>query len=684
MKIDHQLLHSATLAFLLVLVCASASQAGGLRSKVVLTQGWQFARTDVPDSQFATTAWRKVSVPHCWNDSDGTTPGYYRGPATYRLHFDRPSHTGGKRLFLRFEAVAMQAQVWLNGHRLGQHKGGFTAFCFEITPYIRDKSNELVVRASNAPDSTIMPLDGDFTMHGGIYRPVWFLALPATCVTPLDHGASGVYISQLQADSAVARLEVLTKVDVRYAQHSKMQVRTLVIAPDGKQVACVDGGQMTRTGALAQVRQHVAIDHPVLWQGKKSQRLYRFETQVLVNGRLVDTLSQQLGLRSFSIDAHKGFSLNGHSWPLRGVNRHQDRPGKGWALSNADHDQDMHWIKTIGANAVRLAHYPQSDYFYSLCDREGILVWAEIPYIGRGSYGSAEFEVNALAMLRELILQNYNHCSIFCWSLFNELGGKGRPDLLVARLNELAHSLDSTRVTVAAVNNDGRPENDMPDIIAYNTYPGWYWAEPNTMGVCMDWKYDPHRDRCVGVSEYGAGASITQHQQGMPHAPKTDGAWHPEEWQAIVHEGNYHEILRRPWLWGTFVWNMFDFASAGRHEGATMGINDKGLVTYDRTTAKDAFFYYQAQWADAPMVHIASKRDSVRTSGITDVKVYSNCPTVRLWVNGQLQPAVTATDHVSLWHAVSLQPGQNDIKAEALSAAGDTVTDACQWQLNSK
>ena len=311
-----------------------------------------------------------------------------------------------------------------------------------------------------------------------------------------------------------------------------------------------------------------------------------------------------------------------------------------------------------------------------------MLVWAEIPYIGRGTR-HYEFDANARQQLTELIRQNYNHCSIFCWSLFNELGGDKRPHELVAILNDLAHAEDYTRLTVAAANNDGRPENDMTDIMAYNTYPGWYWADPATMHWAIDWKYDPNKNRAIGISEYGAGASIYQHDQHINKAPKTDGDWHPEEWQTRVHEGNYREIAQRPYVWGSFVWNMFDFASAFRHEGDRQGINDKGLVTYDRKTRKDAFYFYKANWNDQPMIYITSRRHTQRNEAQTDVKVYSNCPQVCIEVNGKQVHTQSEGLGIHVAHDVNLQPGENHIAAKGITSDNTaTVTDQCTWILN--
>lgn len=401
----------------------------------------------------------------------------------------------------------------------------------------------------------------------------------------------------------------------------------------------------------------------------------------LLDGKeVIDTLSQRIGLRYFSIDPEKGFFFNGQPYRLAGVNRHQDRPGKGWAISQADHEEDMALIKEIGANTIRLAHYPHSEQFYNLCDDNGMLVWAEIPFVGHGT-DSPEFADNLKTQLTELIRQNYNHPSIFIWSLFNEIGfgnsGAVKPDNIVAELNALAHAEDPSRPTVGATNKDDLPENWIPDYLAYNNYPGWYWAEPAAMGPSTDWK---NKGKGVAISEYGAGASIHDHDQHIKSAPKTDGHYHPEEWQATVHEGNYRELAKRPYVWATWVWNMFDFASSWRNEGDTRGTNDKGLVTYDRKTPKDAFYFYKAQWSEEPMAYITSRRHIIRENADTQVKVYSNCDTVELRVNGNPVGAVKPEGGIAKWDNVTLRPGKNKIEVIG-TAGGKRVADSCEWTL---
>lgn len=641
-----------------------------LRQQYPLDQTWNF-RLDKPG-----TEWEEVTVPHCWNATDGMTPEYYRGTGEYRYQLNIRPDMLKKRAFLRFEAASLVADVFLNGTKVGTHSGGFNAFCFEITPYLKKGENLLEVKVSNSADAKIIPLSGDFTVFGGIYRPVSLLLLPQTCVTPLDYASSGVYIHQKKVSAARAELSVVTKVNNDRKGSEALTVKTSLFDAQGKLVGNSTTKQEVGKGETVDFVNELTLERPILWEGKKSPYQYRLFVEVMKGNTVVDTLSQYTGLRYFTVDAEKGFILNGKSHNIRGVNRHQDRDGKGWAISKEDQDEDMEMIKEIGANGVRLAHYPHSDYFYSLCDKEGLLVWAEIPLIGE-AFESDAFTENAKQQLTELIRQNFNHPSIFCWSLFNELC-VGEVKDLVVQLNTLAHQEDPGRPTVAAANVEKRPENTVTDIMAYNTYPGWYWAEPSTMNSSLG-----HWNRLVGskgiaVSEYGAGANPWHHWQKVSRAPKTDGTFHPEEWQSLVHEGNYQAIHKSDFVWGSFVWNMFDFASATRNEGNIRGLNDKGLVTYDRKIRKDAFYYYKSIWSEQPVLHLTSKRDVARIEPVINVKVYSNCNNVRLKVNGKDCGEPLKNENIYIWKEVSLQKGENKIEV-AGSKEGRSLTDACNW-----
>jgi beta-galactosidase len=452
----------------------------------------------------------------------------------------------------------------------------------------------------------------------------------------------------------------------------------------GNRAASIDQQVSVAPEVTAPYWMRLVVSQPHLWHGRKDPYLYKAVVELRsLDGTLQDAIEQPLGLRSYRVDPERGFFLNDEPYHLHGVNRHQDRPNKGWAISEADMDDDIRIVKELGCTVLRCAHYQQSEYFYSLCDTAGILVWAELPQVDEIN-PLPPFAETSRQQLLDLIRQNINHPSIFVWSLFNELW-PGRPDphRLLQDLNVVAHGEDPTRPTIAATATENLPQmNKIPDLLGRNIYPGWYpgWGSKESFGAVLDRGRAMSRSGGFCVSEYGAGANVQHHEQN-PVQPQTDGQWHPEEWQALVHEAAWPAMMSRPFVWGTFVWVLFDFTSASRHEGGIPGRNDKGLVTYDRTTKKDAFFFYKAHWSEEPTLYITSRRFTERTNPVTEVKVYSNAQKVELLVNGIPQSnGRDGVNRVFLWNNIQLRGGENHIQARA--RIGDRLlTDQCVWTL---
>ncbi len=637
-----------------------SASAFAQRQTIELASDWQFART--------TGAWERVSIPHTWNAFDGQDGGknYFRGRCEYRRSFDIPAKWKGKRIFLRFEAVSQTAKVFLNGQPLGEHRGAFTAFCFEATPHVKfGQPNELRVEADNSRLDDVPPLSGDFNVCGGIYRPVWMIVTDPVCVTPLDYGSPGVYITA----NTNGTVEVKTLVSNGLSTPAKIRVeatigerRTALTVP-------------LASGKTETVTQRIVVPNPRLWRGLQDPHLYTVTVRVRRAGRVVDEVTQTFGFRAIEISEQKGFLLNGKPYPIRGVNRHQEKQDKGWALDAADDELDLRLIREMGATAIRLAHYPQSTRFHDLCDRAGILLWDEVPFVNDVPTSGTNIE----QQLREMIAQRYNHPSIFCWGVFNEIQRRQSDAAVpfVRRLNELAHELDPTRFTVAASHGTGFPSNFIVDRQCYNVYPGWYHGEPDDIVKMLDERFAEQRQRRFAISEYGAGGNPHHHEEGVVKKPLHNGPWHPEEWQCHVHEREWAAFQNNPKLWGTFIWVMFDFAVDGRNEGGIPGLNDKGMVTHDRQLKKDVYFFYRANWTAKPMVYIASRRMTPRKQATTDVKVYSNCPEVELKVNGRSLGKAGPNDvRVFRWENVPLQPGRNTIEAVARGAS-----DRCEWIL---
>ena len=658
------------------------------RESTLLNSDWRFKSGEVTNAAqpgFSDGDWQAVSIPHNWGWEEAQQgKDFYRGPGWYRRDLNLGAPQSGKRYFLRFEAASLVADVYLNGERLGQHRGAFGAFAFEITTNLSATgTNLLAVRVSNQWEPDIAPLSGDFSVYGGIYRPVHLIVTGGENFTVADHGSPGVAWQQTSVTKKQAVINVLAQISNGTQRKQPLTLVASVFDAGGTLVANSEQPVQLAANVTAPYSLQVVVPNPHLWNGRLDPYLYQAVVELRSADGVVDSVAQPLGLRFYSVDPDKGFFLNGQPYHLHGVDRHQDRFNKGWAISEADQDEDIQLIKEMGCTVIRCAHYQHSDYFYSLCDRAGILVWAELPQVNEIN-ASAQFAETSRSQLLDLIRQNINHPSIFVWSLFNELWpNKPDPHRLLQDLKIVANGEDPTRPTIAATSNNAMPQmNKIPDWLGWNIYPGWYsgWGSKDDFGKSLDSRRQDSRHGGFCVSEYGAGANVTQHEQN-PKQPVTTSQWHPEEWQALVHETAWPAMKARPFVWGTFVWVMFDFAVSSRHEGGTPGRNDKGLVTGDRKIKKDAFYFYQANWSDEPMVHITSQRFTERTNAVTDVKIYSNAKEVELRVNGSsLGKRADGTNGVFIWKDVQLKPGENQIEAKA-GRAGKSLSDNCVWTL---
>jgi beta-galactosidase len=681
------------------LFCGAALVASAQRQDVILGADWKFLRSDLPTPDAVGEGWQGVAVPHTWNAVDaanglaadpGLRDGYYRGPAWYERTLPEHGASAERRMFLRFEAVATVADVFLNRQRLGQHRGGYAAFVYEITPQLQpDAASVLRVRVDNSRVADVPPLQGDFSVFGGIYRPVHLLTTDAVCISPVEFGSPGVFLTTQSLTDAEAKIDVSTVVSNGLLRAETIEIEAEIVDAAGQVAATRRTSVQLSSGEKRSLVLPLAIVNPHRWQGRADPYLYTATVRVFRGGREVDAVTQPLGLRTIAITDDRGVLLNGQPVAVHGVNRHQDRENLGTALSDADHAADIAEIVEMGCTALRLAHYQQSATVQNLCDRAGLLVWQEIPLVDRIN-GTPEFAANARQQLTEMILQSYNHPSLCFWGLFNELKAPwaeepgAAPEPLIAELRALATRLDPSRPTVGASwMTSGDPLHESPSAIAFNVYPGWYWGTPADFTPLVEKLSASLGGRRIGISEYGAGASVFHHQEGELSPPtKTDTPFHPEEWQTRFHEQLWAQMKNNPHLWGTFVWNMYDFAIDKRNEGDTPGRNDKGLVTYDRRMRKDAFYFYKANWNPAPMIHLTSRRMTGRRQPATEVKAYSNTGPVELFVNGR-SLGTAQPDGVCIvrWPAVQLAPGANRIEIVAQSGAAE-LRDSCEWTLS--
>ena len=579
-----------------------------MREITKIMKGWEFTG---PDGTTTT-----VDLPHTWNARDGQDGGndYWRGTCIYRTHFAAPQfNTASHQVWIQFDGVNASAHVVLNGSPVCNHDGGYSTFRANITELLRDE-NELTVEVDNSKNDRVYPQKADFTFYGGIYRDVSLMVVSKNHFTLDYFGGPGIRITPT-VQGADASVQVTTWHD------GEGEVSIELLDAAGNTVATGKGPDITLT-----------IFNAHLWNGVKDPYLYSCKARLVVNGTVEDETTTRFGVRSFKVDPKKGFFLNGKSYPLHGVSRHQDRKGLGNAITREMHDEDMALIKEIGANTIRLAHYQHDQYFYDLCDEVGMVVWAEIPYISEHMPNGRE---NTISQMKELIIQNYNHPCIVCWGVSNEItiSTKDKKDMLDnhRQLNDLCHEMDKTRLTTLACYAMCGPFNrsaHITDMVSWNLYLGWYVPGFILNDLWMGFFHLCFPNRPFGYSEYGA--------EGMPnlHSTHSHRGDHTEEYQAKYHEYMLRCFKRHPWMWATHVWNMFDFAADARDQGGEPGMNHKGLVTFDRKTKKDSFYLYKAWWSDEAFVHICSKRFVERTGSTATVKVYSNQSTVALYVNG--------------------------------------------------
>lgn len=641
------------------------------RNIICLNENWSFRFSHQVNKGTA----RRVDLPHTWNAQDALSGkvDYKRGIGNYEKRiFIKPEYQG-KRLFLRFEGVNTVASVFVNRKYAGEHRGGYGAFVIEITDKVDyGKENSVLVRVNNAEQLDIMPLVGDFNMYGGIYRDVNLIVTEKVCISPLDYASSGVKLIQDSVSNEYAKVRNVIQLSNGRNADSKLDLSVAVKEGD-KTVKSFSSSVVVQAGKNITHEIPMEFNKPHLWNGMEDPFMYRVEVSIKENGKVLDTVSQNIGLRYYNVDPEKGFFLNGKHLQLKGVCRHQDRAEIGNALRKEHHDEDLAIMLDMGVNAVRLAHYPQDEYFYDLMDRYGLIVWTEIPFVGPGGYedkgfvDSEMFKENGKQQLIEMVRQHYNHPSICFWGLFNELKEYGdNPIEYIKELNEIAHKEDPTRPTTSA-SNQGGAINYITDVIAWNRYDGWYGGNPGTLGAWLDDLKKKNPNIKVGISEYGAGASI-YHQQEELKQPNPSGWWHPENWQTYYHIENWKIISSRPFLWGSFVWNMFDFGAAHRTEGDRPGINDKGLVTFDRKVRKDAFYFYKANWNKSePVLYIAGKRCDRRSSNVQTIMAFTNQPEAELFVNGKSYGKVKADKYcIVKWENVILNKVNNDIKVETV------------------
>ncbi len=670
-------------------VAQAAGEEGG-RSRTSLDEGWRYADGAHADAQaraFDDRGWQAIALPHTWNARDAFDKRvpYRRGEGWYRRTLALAPAQCDRRLFAYFEGANQVADVYLNGERLGRHVGGYTAFAFELTPHLRcDGRDLLAVRVDNRHDLNIPPLDADFTFFGGLYRSAWLVETDPVHIDVLDHASPGVYVDTPRIDGHAAVVRVRGVLVNRSGRTRELAVEHRILDPSGGEVARLQSRlRMPRGGRAPFEAESAPLASPQLWS-PETPRLYRVETRVLEGDTVRDRVDVRFGMRWFRFDPDLGFLLNGEPTPLHGSNRHQDRAGVGNALTDAQHREDMRFVKDTGFNFVRLAHYPQARAVLDATDELGLAVWEEIPVVNLVTPTPA-FAAHSEHMLVEMIRQHYNHPSVVMWGYMNEVmqfRPKPEPPGYEAWLLDLARRLeartraeDPFRATATAISyteiDNGSGFQDIPQVLGLNIYFGWYYHDLDTLGPWLDALHAKHPTRPIFVSEYGA-----DHDERVR-------ARHPvafdfsAEYQREFHERSFEQLLARPWLAGTAVWNHFDFGSNGRQD-SKFGLNQKGLQFHDRAP-KDVLHYYRARMLREPVLHVAAHEWTRRAGSRGEdarqsIAVYANLDEIELLQDGRSLGRICPENAIARFE-VDLVPGRNRLEARGQAAGGRAVVD---------
>ena len=673
----------------LLLACLLVVSSVVARDVTSFNTGWEFKKGSFSKEIVRAVAswsdkWEKVEIPHTWNAQDMQTRynDFYEGGGYYRKEYFCPDSLKGKRVFLRFEGVGTCAEVYVNNQLVGTHKGGYSAFVIEIGTALKSgENNEIVVKADNKSRPDVIPVNHVlFGVYGGIYRPVWLVVTEKSNITVTDNASSGVYIKQKNVSKRSADVTVTVKVDNASLHPVPLILENLIYTQEGKLITSGRQSLSLTSQGTQTYASAFRLNKPHLWQGRQNPYLYKVVSRLVQEGKVIDEVVQPLGIRKYEMVAGKGFFLNGEKYPMYGVCRHQDWWGLGSALKNEHHDFDLEQIMEVGATTVRFAHYQQSEYLYSRCDSLGLILWAEIPFVNRVTGEEAE---NAKNQLRELIRQNYNHPSIYVWGLHNEVYSPHEYTAqLTADLHDLAKTEDPDRYTVS-VNGYGHmnhPVNLNADIQAMNRYFGWYEKKIKDIDTWIEDLEKEYPSQKFILSEYGADANINHQTELLGESLKWWEQYYPETFQTKVHEYHWSVIAKHPYIVASYLWNSFDFATPMANRGGIVARNMKGLMTFDRKTRKDSYYWYKANWSKEPVVHLTQRRNIDRERKETSVTVYSNIGTPKVYLNGKelqgIRKGYTEVHYV--FDHVSLDNGKNILKAVAVKN-GEEYMDEIEW-----
>lgn len=689
-------------SFLLLLLLAGSSY--GQRIKQTINDGWKFApfAGDASANDFNTSNWTDVSIPHTWNakDSDDETPGFFRGKGWYRRWVNVEQLISGQRTYLHFEGANQETNVYVNGRLVGNHKGGYSAFTFDVTDYIRPGRNAVAVCVDNTHNPDIAPLEADFTFFGGIYRDVYLIYTAPTQISTTHHASSGVYLTTPKISDAQAVVNVQTFLSNALKAKRTVTIETEILDATGKRVALSNQKVALKPEAInTPFTSALTLPQPQRWD-VDSPYLYTVYSRLRdAEGQLIDCVVNPLGIREFSFDADKGFFLNGRYRKLIGTNRHQDYLGLGNGLRDEMHVRDMKLVKEMGSNFLRISHYPQDPVVMQMCDKLGLLTSVEIPVVNAITQSDA-FLHNCIVQATEMVYQNFNSPSVVIWAYMNEvlLHPPYGPDKSEERATYMKHlnktataieqcirEIDPTRYTLLPCHSGYAAYQeagiiDLPMMLGFNIYNGWYGGNINGFEQALEKFHQLFPTKPLFITEYGADVDPRLH------------SFSPVRFDFTCEFGNYYhehyipEILKRDFVVGATVWNLNDFFSEARRD-AVPHVNNKGLVGTNRER-KDTYYLYQAYLKESPVLHICNKTWTTR-AGATEqgqacpqpLKVYTNAEKVELLLNGTSLGSFPVANRMATLN-VPFIAGQNVVEA-VIEHDGHTYRDQYTCQFNS-
>jgi len=665
---------------LCLIVCMLLTQCApnkeNARSILNFGKDWKFQLADVPGAEavaFNDASWRKLNVPHDWSiegefsEKNPATPGggaLPGGIGWYRKSFKVYADEIKGCVFIDFDGVYQNSEVWINGHSLGKRFYGYSSFRYELTPYLiaGDKENVIAVKVDNSTQPNSRWYSGS-----GIYRNVW---LVTTGKTHVDHW--GTFVTTPEITNAMAKVKFSSQIKNNLKEGQKLLVKTVIVDPSGKEVAT---GKMDTNGvkdSAFNTTFDFEVKNPVLWN-LDTPKMYSAVTQVFVGGDLVDNYTTPFGIRSFKFDAEKGFSLNGKNIKINGVCDHHDLGCLGTAINKRALERQIEILKGMGCNAIRTSHNPPAPELLDLADQMGMIIMDEAFDMWKKPKNKFDYSTVWDEMhkkdLQDLILRDRNHPSVMIWSIGNEILEQwDSTGITIGKeLAGYVRELDTTRPITSAL-NDPRPGNNIYrsealDLVGFNyhqnSFPDFPKDFPNKIFIGTETVsalmtrgfYDmpseeirrwPVRDNWKGPKSNADNTCSSYDNVSAPW-----GSTHEETWKVI----KKHDFLS-----GQFIWTGFDYLGEPTpywwpSRSSYFGIID--LAGFP----KDVYSMYQSEWTKKDVLHVFPHWNWTEGQTI-DIWAYSNAEEVELFLNNKsLGVKKKQGDDLHLMWKVPFTPG---------------------------